>query len=387
MTTIKITDLPEKEAKKQTFLDKSVCVVSHSGLHRTEASLIERLKGLEAPPVRVLVTGSRTGALAMVLATQSPSAQVTCHALDIHHTKAMERNIGSNQVKGIDVVCSALIPEGPFDLVFFSGSSTTTTAELMLDQLEDLHERMAIGGRCWIAYEGDTGAFLKQIRQVFGKASSVIDQREFFCVRAKKTRPLEKRRSFRAEFQASVPGLEPITLASLPGVFCHRRPDMGGLALAEVAAKELQALRLGRDAVALPVLDMGCGCGLVGILLAKAIPEARVTFVDSHSRALEATKQNLEALGMQGHTLVLSDAGVAKAKAGFDLFVGNPPYYSDFRIAELFVETAFQVLKPGGVGMLVAKTAPALDECIKARFPETTIIPRRGYHVIRFVKE
>jgi hypothetical protein len=36
--------------------------------------------------------------------------------------------------------------------------------------------------------------------------------------------------------------------------------------------------------------------------------------------------------------------------------------------------------------MLVAKSASALDECIKTRFPETTIIPRRGYNVIRFVK-
>ena len=379
MTIIKITDIPEKEAKQQTLLDKSVCVVSHSGLHRTEATLIERLKGMEAAPAHVLVTGSRTGALAMVVAHLWPSAQVMCHALDVHHTKTMERNIAANKVKGVSVLCSAMIPEQPFDLVFFSGTDTTTTAELMLDQLEDIHERMAIGGMCWIAYEGDTGAFMKQIRQVFGKASTEVDQREFFCVRAKKTRPLEKRRNFRAEFQASLPGMEPITLASLPGVFCHRRPDMGGLALAEVAVKEFQTPNR-----KLRVLDMGCGSGLVGILLAKANPAAKVTFLDSQSRALEITKQNLDALGMSGHSMILSDSGTDET--GFDLFVGNPPYFSDFRIAELFVQTALHVLKPGGVGMLVAKTAPALDECIKTCFPETTIIPRRGYCVIRFVK-
>jgi len=379
MTIIKITDLPAKEAKQQIFLDKSVCVVSHSGLHRTEATLIEQLKGIEAVPARVLVTGSRTGALAMVVAHLWPSAQVMCHALDVHHTKTMERNIAANEGKGVGVICSAQIPEQAFDLCFFSGTDTTTASELMLDQLEDLHERMAIGGVCWIAYEGDTGALMKQIRQVFGKASTEIDQRGFFCVKAKKTRPLEKRRNFRAEFQASLPGMEAITLASLPGVFCHRRPDMGGLALAEVAAKEFQSLDR-----KLRILDMGCGSGLVGILLAKANPAAKVTFVDSHSRAIETTKQNLEALGLSGHSLVLSDSGIDET--GFDLFVGNPPYYSDFRIAELFVQTAYQVLKPGGVGMLVAKAAPALDECIKTCFPETTITPRRGYSVIRFVK-
>jgi 16S rRNA G1207 methylase RsmC len=380
MVTIKITDLSEKEAKKQLFFDKNLCVVSHSGLHRTEATLIERVPTIKTPPSQVLVTGSRTGVLPMVIALQWPDVRVRCHALDIHHVETMERNLADNDVRGVAVVCSPMIPEGPYDMAFFSGTETTTTAELMLDQLEDLHEQLAIGGVCWIAYEGDTGTWQKQIRQIFGNISAEIDQRGFFCVSAKKTTPLAKRRNFRAEFKASVPGMEPITLASLPGVFCHRRPDMGGLALAEVAVKEQSQIPNLKS----KILDMGCGCGLVGILLAKANPEATVTFVDSHSRAIEATKQNLDALGMKTHSLVLSSRGVDQA--GFDLFVGNPPYYSDFRIAELFVETAFQVLKPGGVGYLVAKSAPGLDACIKTRFPETTIIPRRGYSVIRFVK-
>jgi 16S rRNA (guanine1207-N2)-methyltransferase len=380
MTNIKITDLPEQEAKKQLFLDKRLCVVSHSGLHRTESTLIERIPALTTPPSQVLVTGSRTGVLPMVIALQWPDVRVRCHALDIHHVETMERNLADNDVRGLAVVCSPMIPEGPYDLAFFSGTETTTTAELMLDQLEDLHEQLALGGVCWIAYEGDTGTWLKQIRQIFGNISAETDQRGFFCVSAKKTRPLPKRRSFRAEFKASVPGMDPITLASLPGVFCHRRPDMGGLALAEVAVKEQSQIPNLKS----KILDMGCGSGLVGILLAKACPEVTVTFVDSHSRAIEATKQNLDALGMKRHTLVLSSRGVDQS--GFDLFVGNPPYYSDFRIAELFVKTAFQVLKPGGVGFLVAKSAPGLDTCIKTRFPETTIIPRRGYSVIRFVK-
>lgn len=380
MTTFKITDLPEKEAKRQTFLGKRIGVISHSGLHRTESTLIERLGAVTGEPAEVLVTGSRTGVLPMIVAHLWPSSQVTCHALDIHHAKTMERNVDYNQMGGVHVVCSAMIPERVYDVAFYSGTDTTTTAELMIDQLEDIHERLAAGGVCWIAYEGETGALMKQIRQIFGGVSAEIDQKGFICVRATQMRPLQKRRSFRAEFKASVPGMEAITLASLPGVFCHRRPDMGGLALAEVAVKEQSQISNLKS----QILDMGCGCGLVGILLAKANPQAQVTFVDSHSRALDATRQNLQALGLEGHALVLSDAGVEQT--GFDLFVGNPPYYSDFRIAQLFVDTAFQVLKSGGVGLLVAKSAPGLDECIKTKFPETTVIPRRGYSVIRFMK-
>jgi len=380
MVTFKITDLPLAEATCQFFLDKRLRVVSRSGLHRTEASLIERAVTVATSPAHVLVTGSRTGVLAMVLARQWPEARVRGHALDIHHAKAMERNLAGNQVRGVAVDCTPFIPQGPHDLAFFSGTETTTTAELMLDQLEDLHEQLAPGGVCWLAYEGNTGTWLRQIRQLFGNITIVTDQRGFFCVMAKKTRPLEKRRVFRAAFTASVPGLDAIPLMSLPGVFSHRRPDAGGLALAEVAVKELSTW----SNPTLQMLDMGCGCGLVGILLARANPDATVTFVDSHSRAIEATRQNLDALGMKPHPLVLSDSGLDKG--AFDLVVGNPPYYSDFRIAELFVLTAFHVLKPGGAGMLVAKSAPGLERCIQTRFSETMIIPRRGYSVIRFVK-
>lgn len=148
MVTYKITDIPEKEAKKQTFLDKSVCVISHSGLHRTEATLIERLKGIEAAPAQVLITGSRTGVLSMVVAQRWPSAQVMCHAIDVHHTKTMERNIASNSEKAVKVACSAMIPEQPFDLVFFSGTDTTTTSELMLGW------KIFMNGWRWVACAG-----------------------------------------------------------------------------------------------------------------------------------------------------------------------------------------------------------------------------------------
>ena len=381
MVTFKITDRPDKDSKRESFLANTACVVSHSGLHRTESSLIEQIPSVGNPPSQVLVTGSRTGTLAMVLARHWPSVRVTCHALDIHHAKTIERNLASNNVKGITVVCSPMLPQGPYDVAFFSGTDTSTPAELILDQMEDLHEQLLPGGVCWIAYEGDTRSLQKQIHQIFGHLMTEVDQRGFICGSARKTRPLEKRRSFLADFKASLPGLEAIPLVSLPGVFCHRRPDMGGLALAEVAAKETSC----HLNPAPRILDMGCGCGLVGILLAKAYPAATVTFVDSYSRAIEATRQNIESIGMRNHELVLSDTGIDHGD--FDLLVGNPPYYSDYRIAGLFVETAFQVLKPGGVGMLVAKSAAGLDACIKTRFDNTTVIPRRGYSVIRFARQ
>ena len=395
MHTIRTTDLPVSQAKAEISDDKRFRVLSRSGLHATEALLIDRICSVTSAPEHILLTGNRTGALAMVTAACHPDTRITCHTLDIHHARTIQRNLNANGVSSAFthdpfvqchstfpsfrdsviplLACTSDIPDAPYDLALFAADSTTT-GELFIDQLEAIHQRLTIGGACVIAYEGDTGTLLKQIHQLFGNLSAHTDTKGLFCVTAVKREPLAKPRTFRAEFTASIPNGKPITLSSLPGVFCHRRPDMGGLALAEVAARELQPKQR--------ILDLGCGCGLVGLLLAAQQPDASVTFVDSHARALAATHHNLAALGLTGHTLVLSDTGISEK--GFDCVVGNPPYFSDFRIAQLFVDTAFHTLRRGGIGFLVAKSPTGLHTCVKTRFTDTTVIARRGYGVVRF---
>ena len=41
--------------------------------------------------------------------------------------------------------------------------------------------------------------------------------------------------------------------------------------------------------------------------------------------------------------------------AEFDLVLANPPYYSNFRIAELFAACAARALKPSGTALFVTK--------------------------------
>jgi len=395
MHTIRTTDLPASQAKSEISDDKRFRVLSRSGLHATEALLIDRICATTHAPAHILLTGNRTGALAMVAAACFPDSRMTCHTLDLHHARAIRRNLNANGVSAafthdpfvrcpvkagapsrLTLACTSDIPDAPYGLALFAADSATATGELFIDQLEAIHQRLALGGACVIAYEGDTGTLLKQIHQMFGNLSAHTDTKGRFCVTAVKREPLAKPRTFCADFTASIPGGKPITLASLPGVFCHRRPDTGGLALAEIAARELQPKQR--------ILDLGCGCGLVGLLLAAQQPDAHVTFVDSHARALAATHRNLAALGLAGHTLVLSDTGIPEK--GFDRVVGNPPYFSDFRIAQMFVDTASGALRNGGIGLLVAKSPAGLHTCVKTRFTDTAVIARRGYNVIRFTQ-
>ena len=244
---------------------------------------------------------------------------ITCHTLDIYHCHAIE-----NSSCGVKVVCSPHLPKDDWDLVKFKTGPKLMSGELSLDLLQEIHllhpKRFELE---FVGRERDRNDLLSKIKD-----------------------DPDRVRDFSAVWPASVPGGQKLMLTSFPGCFCHRRVDDGGLALAEVVSRELS----GKSPRA--ILDMGCGCGLVGFLVAasqKGDAPIRLVMVDSHTRAVEAANLNAEKLGIPAE-VILSDNGTpAQMDGSFDVFVGNPPYYSDYRIADIFLETARRALKYGGV--------------------------------------
>ena len=310
---------------------------------------------------------------------------VTCHVLDVYHRHAIEK------VHHAKVVCSAHLPEGPWGLIKFRTGPKIHSGELALDLLQECHRVAGVQGcRVEVEFEGrerDRNDLLNKIKDDPARV-----------------------RSFKAEWPASVPGGEKLMFTSYPGCFCHRRLDEGGLALAEVVSREIlksteacacgdlssdQPTNRPADQVRnLNVLDMGCGCGLVGLLIANRLnstirqsdnPTISLVMVDSHARAVEAATENAAKFGIPAE-VILSDNGTpARMDGTFDVFVGNPPYYSDYRIAEVFLETAKRALKPGGVCYTVVKNAAGLKPVQEKFFPAVEVIGRRGYSVLKSV--
>ena len=108
--------------------------------------------------------------------------------------------------------------------------------------------------------------------------------------------------------------------------------------------------------------------------------------VDSHSRAVEAAELNAKAFGVEAEVILADNGTPARMDGTFDLFVGNPPYYSDYRIADVFLETAARALKPGGVCYTVCKNAAGLEPVQLRYFPKVEVIKRRNYAVLKSVK-
>ena len=392
MKTFVITDRSRTESTTEKFLNNSVAIKSHSGLHSTECNLIENLTSLTTCK-SLLIAGNRTGAAAMIASTLHPECAITCHAQDIHHASIIYRNLNNNSLpvsflcddyvklannyfetepQQFTVACTTQIPDRQFDNALFMNTPSTVTGEQCLDLLENIHKVLKVNGKCIVAYEGESHTFNKNLKSVFAQVHTVQQNRKGSIFIATKKAELKKPRNFAATFETSLPGTGKIELVSLPGVFCHRRADNGGLALAEVAAPLLESK--------MRVLDMGCGCGIVGILLSQKQPDIELTFIDSSARALDATNRNIQSHSTPSAELILSDNGTKEI--GYDLFAGNPPYYSDYRIAECFIEQAYNSLKVGGTALIVTKQSAKVGDLIYEKFENAEITPRRGYSVI-----
>ncbi len=363
--------------------------------------------------LKVLVAGNRSGHLPCALA--QAGADVTAHLFDCYHVQAMRTRLREAGFDADAIIrCTAQIPEGPYDRAYFMTTPLSMTGELVLDQLEDIRANLALGGQLFSAFEGDADEALKTMKKVFARVhvEAVAKNRKrrrggkrtetVSLLRAVKSErdAAAQRRNFAADWTASVPGGPTHTFVSLPGCFCHRRADLGGLSLAEVAAalspshlptSSPSHLPTSSPSHPLKLLDMGCGCGFVGLLVADHLrahgvtPE--LTLLDSHARALAAARVNSKRLNFSNANFILSCDGLPPdAPADYDLFLGNPPYYGDWKIAETFVKTAFRALRSGGRCLTVAKSEGGLQELQARIFGKIEVLRRRGYFVFSSIR-
>ena len=118
------------------------------------------------------------------------------------------------------------------------------------------------------------------------------------------------------------------------------------------------------------ILDIGCGSGIVGLLLAWNNTDAHLTGIDISEDAVACARENIEQNGFGGRfEVVCGDIKTADFPGGlFELAVCNPPYFEKGRgkpggfmreesTATLrdITEAAAKLLCPGGVFCLVMR--------------------------------
>ena len=162
-----------------------------------------------------------------------------------------------------------------------------------------------------------------------------------------------------------------LSLETAAGLFSPRQADRGTLAMLSQADLAPGA----------KVLDLGCGCGLVGLLAAKLCGEENVVMCDIDPLAEDVARKNALRNGVGGVKIVLSDGFRALDDAGFDLILSNPPYQSDFSVAKGFIEKGFNRLKLGGRMMMVTKRRQWYRNKLAAVFGGVKVREVDGYFV------
>lgn len=169
---------------------------------------------------------------------------------------------------------------------------------------------------------------------------------------------------------AELPG-ETLLLETRPGLFSPERVDYGTRAM-------LSAVTLDPGQ---RVMDLGCGCGAVGVWAAKKCGEENVVMADVDPKAVEISRANACRNGVGGVKVVLSDGFDAVDETGFDWILSNPPYQSDFSVAKRFIEKGFNRLKLGGNMVMVTKRLEWYRNKLRAVFGGVEVHSIDGYYV------
>ncbi len=138
------------------------------------------------------------------------------------------------------------------------------------------------------------------------------------------------------------------------------------------------------DEIELPdglILDLGCGCGVVGIYAAKVKGEENVVMCDISEEAVLISKQNAVRNGVENVKIYQSDGFKSVPETGFSLILTNPPYHSDFSVAKEFIEEGFRRLIPGGKIAVVTKRLAWYKNKLTSVFGGVKITERDGYYV------
>lgn len=83
--------------------------------------------------------------------------------------------------------------------------------------------------------------------------------------------------------------------------------------------------RLGYDG---NLLDVGCGCGILGALLKRDKPKISLCSIDIQPINVEITKHNMENSKLEAN-VIEGDFLNMEWESNFDVIVSNPPYYHD----------------------------------------------------------
>ena len=135
------------------------------------------------------------------------------------------------------------------------------------------------------------------------------------------------------------------------GVFSKSKVDFG----TDLMLNEFLKKNRGLEVEKIKILDIGCGYGVVSVVLKSFYPEISITLSDVNERALELSEENLKKYDINDYHIIKSDA-FEKIMEKFDVILSNPPIRAGKDIIFKIYSEAYEHLNENGEFYCVIQT-------------------------------
>jgi len=332
---------------------------------------LEHIAGLQLlPDARVTIMNDAFGALAVALADHQPVDVSDSENARIGRKANLERNglTGRASRSSFDE------PAGLIDVLIIKIPKSLGQLEDQLHRIRGfLHPDTVVLGAGMS--KGIHTSTLELFETLVGPTTTSLAKKKARLIHATVDPALEVDRNPwpRAWRYA---GLD---IASHGGVFSPEGADGGTQLL-------LQSIGAVDDAGR--VVDLGCGNGIIGLTLAKQIPDADMIFADESHRALRSAEQSWAANYADRDVTFLPIDRLVNAvdRNSVDLIVTNPPFHSDRSMSDavawdMFVDS-YACLEVGGELWVVGNRHLGYHAKLKKIFGNAEVVASNSTYVV-----
>ncbi|ASQ48120.1 methyltransferase [Leptotrichia sp. oral taxon 498] len=168
------------------------------------------------------------------------------------------------------------------------------------------------------------------------------------------------------------------------GVFSKIKVDFGTDVMLRTFLNENKKLENIR------ILDIGCGYGVVSVVLKRFFRKARILSTDVNERALELTRENIQKNNRTDDFEVRKSFVFDNISENFDMILSNPPIRAGKQVIFEIYEKSFFHLNKNGKFYCVIQTkhgAKSTKKKLEELFGNcTTLVIEAGYRIFRCVK-
>lgn len=165
------------------------------------------------------------------------------------------------------------------------------------------------------------------------------------------------------------------TFISDNGVFSKGEVDYGSIALLKILLKQNFTGN---------ILDIGCGYGTIGLILAKNFPECNCLLSDVNIRACALARENKKSFGVKNVEIIESDI-FQNIDKNFDYIVTNPPIRAGKKVIYSIFEQSYHHLNQNGSLFIVIRRshgAESAQKFIHSVFENCELLKKdKGFYV------